>query len=175
MACGVYKIVSPSGKMYIGSSVALQRRWRQHERALRRGEHHCIALQRAYDKYKCDLHFETLIICEKSMLLEYEQRCFDHFNHQELYNSSKIAGTSDPSPEFCADFGARMSALHKGKPLSVEHRAKIGAAEKGRKLSDGHCAKISVGLKGRIFSKEHKANLSASSRWRGGKNHAPSL
>ena len=35
MSCGIYKIVSPSGKVYIGQSRVIQNRWRRHKEANR--------------------------------------------------------------------------------------------------------------------------------------------
>ncbi len=60
-----------------------------------------------------------------------------------------------------AETRAKMSAVHKGKPLSDEHRAKIGASGKGRKNSPETKAKMSAVHKGVPKSPEHKAKLAA--------------
>lgn len=53
MTCGIYQIVSISNsKLYIGSAENIENcRWYDHEWMLKRGKHHCIHLQRAYNKY----------------------------------------------------------------------------------------------------------------------------
>ncbi len=59
---GIYKIVSPSGASYVGMTMdSFKSRWASHLRELRRGNHHCVALQRAFNKYSEDsLSFEIL-------------------------------------------------------------------------------------------------------------------
>ncbi len=47
---GVYRI-EINGKSYIGSSVCINQRWKQHKSDLKCGRHDNIYLQRAYDKY----------------------------------------------------------------------------------------------------------------------------
>lgn len=50
--CGVYTIISPSGKNYVGmTSRSFYTRWKQHRSLLLRGKHHCVGLQRAFLKY----------------------------------------------------------------------------------------------------------------------------
>jgi group I intron endonuclease len=52
MNCGLYEIYNTSnGKRYVGSSVNIASRLKQHTAMLVRGRHHSVALQRAWDKY----------------------------------------------------------------------------------------------------------------------------
>ena len=49
---GIYKIVNTkNGKLYIGSSKNIMRRWSVHKSALKNNHHHSIYLQRAWNKY----------------------------------------------------------------------------------------------------------------------------
>jgi group I intron endonuclease len=49
---GIYKIVNiKNGKMYIGSSKNIKRRWSVHKSALKNNNHHSVYLQRAWNKY----------------------------------------------------------------------------------------------------------------------------
>ena len=49
---GVYRITSPSGRVYIGMTTrSFDIRWREHKKQLKAGRHICPALQRAHDKY----------------------------------------------------------------------------------------------------------------------------
>lgn len=61
-AFGIYRIVSPSGKMYIGLTLtSFQERWKGHRKLLARGRPHCKGLQRACDKYgEQNLNFSVL-------------------------------------------------------------------------------------------------------------------
>lgn len=48
----IYKIEClPNGKVYVGQSSSHRKRWGEHRRTLRLGEHHNILLQRAWIKY----------------------------------------------------------------------------------------------------------------------------
>ena len=62
------------------------------------------------------------------------------------------------------EFRKIMSAIHKGKPLSQQHKKNISASLKGRNLSDEHRKKLSVAAKGKQFSDSHKANISAAKK-----------
>lgn len=92
---GIYSITSPSGKVYIGSSVNIESRWYDHRHALARRTHHCVALQRAVNKYGLEnFVFEILEECAPDMLLEAEQQYIDMFvDVERSYNSSPIAGS----------------------------------------------------------------------------------
>lgn len=75
--CGIYKITSPSGKFYIGSSINVSDRIARHKKHLEKKIHKNEVLQRAWEKYKGDLNFEQILICRKEDLLFYEQLCID--------------------------------------------------------------------------------------------------
>jgi group I intron endonuclease len=112
MDCGVYKISSPSGKCYVGSSVRIRKRWRDHKRQLELGIHHCIGLQAACNKYGIDkLVFEVIEKCEKVFLFEREQHYIDTLN--SAYNTARFANR----PFY-------------GQKLSEDHRKKIGEANR---------------------------------------------
>lgn len=49
---GTYTITTPSGRVYVGvTNGGYSARWKQHEKLLRRGVHHCTGLQNSYNKY----------------------------------------------------------------------------------------------------------------------------
>ena len=158
MTCGIYAIETLSGRKYIGSSVNIGQRWGQHKSHLRSGKHHCIALQRAYNKYGEDaLQFKIILECEKEQLLDHEQSWIDRFERDELYNASMIAGRVEMTPEVCA----KVSATLMGHPVSPEARAKMGVANKGRKNTPEAIAKTSAANRGRKRSPEVRAKISA--------------
>jgi group I intron endonuclease len=52
MISGIYKIVNTkNGKFYLGSSKNIKRRWYIHKSALKHNRHHCIHLQRSWNKH----------------------------------------------------------------------------------------------------------------------------
>ena len=93
MTSGVYRIINlVNNKVYIGSSVNLKNRWRQHRDDLRDGRHINLHLQRAWDLYSEDAFvFEVCITCHATTLLWYEQQFLDQW--QPEYNVLLVAGS----------------------------------------------------------------------------------
>lgn len=91
---GVYKIVNvQTGDFYIGSSINLSLREKNHFNKLKHNKHVNTYLQNVYAKYgKENLKFEILATCPKEYLLKLEQ-CFIN-NLNPKYNFLKIAGSS---------------------------------------------------------------------------------
>lgn len=59
---GVYAIKNlVNGKCYVGSAISINQRWFSHQSLLRRGKHHSVKLQRAYEKYGKE-NFEYVIL-----------------------------------------------------------------------------------------------------------------
>lgn len=133
MKTGIYAITClPTGKQYVGSAVRFASRWSVHRHQLRRGTHHSIILQRAWDKYgESRFVFEVLEgVDDVKVLLEREQHYIDRL--KPALNVARRAGSTlgtKRTPEECARNGARFL----GKPLSAEHRAAISAGGRGRR------------------------------------------
>lgn len=129
----VYGIRSPSGRLYIGSSKVVAKRWSRHVRDLRRGVHHCKPLQRAADKYGLNtLRIEILHRCAADELFAQEQVLIDFFGFDNLYNvSTHAAGPRGWhwTPEEREAIGARQ----RGRKATPEQRAHMSAAQRGRK------------------------------------------
>lgn len=52
VGCGVYSIEClPTGKCYVGSSIDMRRRIREHHLKLKQGKHHSPHMQRSYDRH----------------------------------------------------------------------------------------------------------------------------
>ena len=91
MTCGVYEIVTAAGERYIGSSVDIKRRFRQHRVDLRNGKHRNAALQAAYNNGS-KLEFRVLERCDKSVVRQREQH---HMDTTECINTDRNC-LSDP-------------------------------------------------------------------------------
>ena len=93
MKSGIYKISNIVNKhCYIGSAVNIEGRWRTHKSTLKKGTHHSLYLQRAWDKYgENNFEFSILEKCEDVNLIEREQFYFEEINPE--YNICKIAGS----------------------------------------------------------------------------------
>lgn len=91
---GVYAIVhSPSGRRYVGHSINVGTRLHVHRCLLRQSKHHCIHLQRAWDKYgESAFDFVTVIECAtQSDAFAAEQALLDaEFSTGRLFNSLAV-------------------------------------------------------------------------------------
>lgn len=133
--CGIYRISSPSGAFYIGSSFDVHSRWSGHKSDLRKERHHCQALQRAARKYGIDsLKFELLMECGATEAREIEQAAIEIFKPE--YNSSQstfeaLSGLWR-NPAFRAAGAARaserMRRLQQCPQFQAQQRAGAGRA-----------------------------------------------
>lgn len=145
---GVYLIRNRvDGKVYVGSSVNISKRWSEHRAKLERGTHHSAHLQRAWKKCGADA-FEWLIIepCDAAARIEREQHWADYFgSYRDTsgYNIRKRVETNHaivPTRET----REKMSAARRGKVNSPEARARISAARIGHEVTTETRAKISA-------------------------------
>lgn len=82
--CGIYLIsvdrsVDGKGhKFYVGKSIELRRRIRDHKKALRDGTHRNVLLKRAWDKYGEDAFtFTVILLCSPNEAIGKEQAALD--------------------------------------------------------------------------------------------------
>lgn len=80
--CGVYKIINVvNGKVYIGSSKDIDRRWNEHIRSLEVNMHPNQKLQNAWNKYgRQSFKFEIIEECDEKHQFEREQYYIDQYN-----------------------------------------------------------------------------------------------
>lgn len=91
---GIYVIeITGCSKFYIGSTLDLRRRKRDHELLLIKNSHKNPHLQNAYNKYgKGSYKFGIIAICEKDkdFLLDLEQKLIDSYDFSELFNLNRF-------------------------------------------------------------------------------------
>lgn len=144
---GIYKITSPEGKVYIGCSSNIEKRWKSYSHF----ESTCSNQKKLYDafkKYGFDKHiFEVIEECSLDILLEREAFWIKYFNSFEnglnmnkggygcvihsdsTRNKIKQARTGwIPSPERGIIIGNKL----KNKPKSEEHKQKISLSNLGK-------------------------------------------
>lgn len=129
---GIYAITCvPTQKVYIGSSVDITRRWREHRRELRRGMHSNRHLQRAWAKHgELSFVFSIIESCDAKILVEREQH---HVNERR----PRLNGTAIVRPNFLSqshtpEAKAKMRAAKIGKPLSDAHRRRFSEVRAGK-------------------------------------------
>lgn len=126
---GIYQIKNiKNGKVYIGSSENIERRWKSHVALLNRQAHHSSHLQSAWNRYGQEsFEFSILLKCSKDELLDKEQDLLS--NTRPEYNMSGIAGLIEMTKLTKKKIGDAL----RGKPKSKEHREALSAAKLGRK------------------------------------------
>jgi hypothetical protein len=81
---GVYKIKNiKTNLVYIGSSIHIERRWKEHQYRLQNNAHHSYKLQNSYNrsKDKSIFHYEVIEeVQDASKLKEREQYWIDYYN-----------------------------------------------------------------------------------------------
>lgn len=181
-----------TGDLYIGQATEFNKRKNDHFNRLRKGIHHSIYFQRAYDKYgKGSFVFEILFLCEPEYLGVHEQGFVDIYNPH--YNMCKICTTSQRGVKRDDETRAKLSLANKGhappnkgipssddtkKKLSesrkgkTPNKGKIASPETRRKESESHKGQIPSN-KGKQASPETKIKLSESHKgqipWNKGK------
>ena len=133
---GVYQIYNTvNGKRYIGSSIHIEQRFKEHLRNLRTNKHANAHLQSAWNKYgEHSFVFEEVELCEPDQCLKIEQEYIDYYHAADR----KFGYNIDPYAD------------HAGNTLSEETRKKISEKAKGRKWSKEqreNWSKIMIGRK----------------------------
>jgi group I intron endonuclease len=161
---GVYQITNKiNKKVYIGSSVDIDKRWIAHKYSLNLNKHHNMYLQRAWQKYtEEDFLFEIVeIVRNKDQIIEREQHWMDLTKCYEAsygYNNSKDAKNC-LGVKHSAETKRRMSESTKGFKHSKETKEKMSKSHKGISkgivTSEETKRKISLAGKGRKRSEEY--------------------
>jgi group I intron endonuclease len=186
---GVYRIRNLNNdKTYIGSSINVERRFREHRYELTAERHINIKLQRAWKKHgEGAFHFEVIErIADPSLLMPREQHWLDQespfynickFAHSRLgvkasdetrarISAAKMNPSQETRDRIAAanrargpEVRARMSEAHKGKKLPAEVVAKCVAASRARSAESR--AKTAASSRGRKHTGEAIARMRA--------------
>lgn len=173
----VYKITSPSGKVYIGSSVNYKKRLTQYKGTGAKAQ---TILYNSFLKYGIDNHvFEIVELCTKENLLERE------YHHGILNEVLGEKGLNCQLPKFGEKYqNIRQETIEKMKqwkpsedtiakmrlgqfkrakenPMTEEIKHRIRLANLGKKASEETKKKMSLKGKGRIVSEETRKRMSA--------------
>jgi group I intron endonuclease len=170
LKAGVYAIHNlENGRMYVGSTTCIRRRWSEHRSMLYRQDHVCHDLQAEWDLYG-DAAFVFVVLAlsdDRDARFELEQF---YINRCAVpYNTNGRAG-SGPRPGYRHSEAskAKMSAAKLGKKWSLESRARFSASKKGipnpahgdalrgRKHSAETIAKMSAAKLGKKWSVERR-------------------
>ena len=132
---GIYKITSPSGKIYIGQSVHIQNRFSAYRRLSNCSEQH--KLYRSFLKYNVQNHiFEIIEECQLDSL-NTRERYWQEF-YDTINNGLNCMLTRDEhrSGKHSQETIEKMVIAAKGKSKSPEHVDKIRQARLGTEQSE---------------------------------------
>lgn len=159
----VYKITSPSGKIYIGSTINIKSRLYHYK------SYNCKQQYKLYaslKKYGYELHEVEVI--EEPIIEDLRKR--EHYWGM-YYDTLSSNGLNLSLPKSDEDYATisqetryKMSKAKKGKKLKKEHRDNIIVSLKGREVSPETRLKISNSLKGKKHTEERRLKLSRSNK-----------
>lgn len=154
---GIYKITSPSGKIYIGQTTNYSKRHNAYKNHKCKGQPKLFA---SIEKYGFINHtIEIVKECQVEDLNYYERY------YQEYYESVlnglnlRYTATTDKSGFMSEESKKRMSDSGKGKVMSEEWRKNLGLVWLGRNHTEETKKKMSDANKGKKKTAEHIAKL----------------
>lgn len=132
--CGIYKITNIINlKVYIGQSINIKARWKDHINALNRGDSRCTLLQRAWIKYggEENFTFEILELCPEDMLDEIETKYIEIYDARN--NGYNIEPGGNQNKHLSNETKQKIREAHLGKKMSDETRKKMSDSRLGEK------------------------------------------
>jgi len=177
---GIYcAIHRETGACYVGSSINVGRRRREHLKASRAGKNSCFAKAlRLHGESSFD--FEILERCQQSELLRREEfyialfgsasaggfntrtRACAPYDYRHSSATKERIGVAMKGRKLSPLTRSRMSASMVGKkkgPMSAAHKAAIAAGNSGQKRSEEACMKMSILRTGEKRTEEAKAKM----------------
>lgn len=165
---GIYKITSPSGKVYIGQSLNINRRWAYHRSEK---SNSCKHLKSSFLKYGIDSHnFEVIhdlpFDASKEVMDEYERLYIDLYKQCgiKLLNIKDGGSFGRHSEETKMLFSKQRKGVigrTRGRKLTEEHKSKLSIAHKGKKLNLCQKQAAIKNLNRSVGSNNHQSKLSA--------------
>ena len=158
----IYKIVSPSNRVYIGQTISLQRRLSAYKRNDCKGQKR---LFNSFNTYGFENHnFEVIEECDDDKLNERERYYQDFYSVLSKNGlNCKLTNTSDKRLVHSEDSLKKISEASKGRTWSEERKKQFSQKRIGLKLSEESKKKISIansgknnGMYGFIYSEEYR-------------------
>lgn len=148
----VYRLTSPSNKVYIGiTSQQINRRWQNGT-----GYRKCPAIKKAINKYGWDnIRKEVLYtgLSEKDAKLLEKELIKKHKSNDKRYGYNLTdGGDGTLGRRFTEDQKRALSEKHKGKIISEEQRQKLREANLDKHHSDETKAKMSLVHRGNKYN-----------------------
>lgn len=183
MTCGIYAaICKEDGRAYVGQSINIEKRWRQHAAMIRCGEQrHFYNAVRKYGESA----FDWIVVqeCEQDQLDFFEMFWVGIFGSFNTGFNYSIGGAGKRRRKHSAASIEKMRAIKLGKTRTPEARRKTSESLMGRprsqewkdkvtgqKRSDEARARMALAQAGRTFSEETRKKMSEAAKRRGSNN-----
>jgi len=157
--CGIYKIISPSGKIYIGQSIDIERRFSQYRKGCTINKSQ-KKLYNSFKKYGEAAHsFEIIEIVEFELINIRERYWQDYYDVLNPICGLNLMLTKTNilpckvSEETKNKIRNKLLGVHKGKTYSKEHRRNLSISHTGYKMPQIQRDKISQSNKGKCGKK----------------------
>jgi group I intron endonuclease len=163
---GIYKIISPSGKIYIGQSKDLHRRKGDYNRYSKKSCRQ-VKLIASINKYGWSNHvFEIIEVCSVEELSIKERFWQEYYDSIEHGLNCIYVKTEEKAAVFSSDSRLKMRNAQLGKKRSAECKENMSKAKTGKLLSQETKEKISKALLGKTknLSKEGHQRLIVSNQ-----------
>jgi len=172
--CGIYKITSPSNKIYIGQSQDIKKRWKGYFKLYCKQQ---TKLYRSFLKHGVENHkFEILHYCNLEDLYYFERQFGVVYDTIKNGLNCNLPGAGELKGFVSEETRQKISEGNKGKKLSEKTKKKMSESQKGNQYCLGYkhppeyCQAISERLKGHKFNlglkhtKEAKLNMGLSKK-----------
>lgn len=131
---GIYKITSPSNKIYIGQSINIEDRLKRYKYFISKKQ---TKLYYSISKYGYDAHkFEVVEECEVENLNERERYWQDYFDCLTSGLNCRLTATKDISGYISKESKKKMSEIKIGTVRTQETKDKISKFRTGMKFSE---------------------------------------
>jgi group I intron endonuclease len=155
---GIYKITSPSGKIYIGQTTNFTKRKNYYKNGAKPYQ---IRIHNSLQKYGYDAHsIEFIEQCSVDNLNErerYWQDFYDVIGENGL--NCRLTETKDKSGFISEESKAKMSEARQKRILTDKEKYRLKSLFLGRKHTEETKRKMSESAKGKKFTAEHIAKL----------------
>jgi hypothetical protein len=157
---GIYKITSPTNRVYVGQSINIEKRFKQYKNLQNVSEQK--ALYNSFLKYGVSNHtFEVIEECEINLLNERERFYQEFYDVLNKGLNCFLTNTDEKKRIFSKETKEKMKESAKNKFFSESHRKNIGIAVSKRDFI--------ISFKGKKHNKNTKKLLSE--RQKGVLNH----
>jgi group I intron endonuclease len=172
---GIYKITSPSGRVYIGQSNDINRRWSQYKYGYKNSDSDTSKLFNSFRKYGFETHkFEVKEECDINELNNRERYWQEFYNVIEDGLNCKFVETDETSGYLSEEIKNKISKANKGNPSSMLGKTHSKETKKKMSKSAKNRKQTLFGFFGK-HSEESKRKISEAKKGKPAPNRKPVL